>query len=340
MNATAQPKVHRGVIVPTVTPMCPDGSLDERAVRRIIDFMCDGGVQGIFVLGTTGEALNVPPAIGHRLVELAVQHTGGRALVYAGISAASLENSAAAGNAYLTLGVDAVVAHVPSDFEDHADEARHFFTELAERLAGDLIVYNMPLTTNVSLPIDVCKETSRRPRVIGIKDSENNAERLIELLRELGGQRNFSVFVGTGPLMAKGLLLGADGIVPSVGNLAPRLCRDLYDAAVAGDQDRAAACHARLMQVSSVYQSGRKLGHSLAALKGAMAAMGLCGPDMFPPLKTVTVTERRAIRDELIRMGLPVPDANSDEDTTSHWADNGRPGGRRSGIVPANPVQP
>jgi 4-hydroxy-tetrahydrodipicolinate synthase len=251
-----------------------------------------------------------------------------------------LENSAAAGNAYLTLGVDAVVAHVPADFEDHTDEARNFFSELAEQLAGDLIVYNMPLTTNVSLPIDVCKETSRRPRVIGIKDSENNAGRLIELLRELGGQRNFSVFVGTGPLMAKGLLLGADGIVPSVGNIAPRLCRDLYDAAVAGDKDRAAACHARLMQVSGVYQNGRKLGHSLAALKGAMAMLGLCGPDMFPPLKPVSVTERRGIRDELIRLGLPVPDAISDEDTTSHWADHGRPGGSWAGVVPANPLQP
>ena len=340
MKPTPQLKTHRGVIVPMVTPILPDGSLDEPATRRIIDFMCAGGVHGIFVLGTTGEALNVPAAVALRLVDLSVKHTAGRALVYAGISAASLDESAHAGNAYLKLGVDAVVAHVPSDFEQNPAAAQHFFSSLAERIEGDLIVYNMPLTTNVSLPIDVCKATSKRPRVIGIKDSENNGERLVELLRELGGQRNFSVFVGTGPLMAKGLLLGADGIVPSVGNIAPKLCCELYEAGAAGDRERAEACHARLMEVSGVYQKGRKLGHSLAALKGAMTALGLCGPDMLPPLKTVEAAERHSIHEELVRLGLPAQNGNADEDTTRHWTDHGRPGGGWSRAVPANPLQP
>jgi 4-hydroxy-tetrahydrodipicolinate synthase len=305
MKPTPQLKTHRGVIVPMVTPIHPDGALDESATRRIIDFMCAGGVHGIFVLGTTGEALNVPPAIALRLVALSVKHTAGRALVYAGISAASLEDSARAGNAYLKLGVDAVVAHVPSDFEQNPAEAQHFFSALAERIEGDLIVYNMPLTTNVSLPIDVCKATSKRPRVIGIKDSENNGERLVELLRELGGQRNFSVFVGTGPLMAKGLLLGADGIVPSVGNLVPDVCPKVCAAARKGDWTEVGKGAEHMSAVAALYQKGRTLAQSLAAIKGLLHLRGHCSPAVFPPLLPVSPAELDALRREAATFQLP-----------------------------------
>jgi 4-hydroxy-tetrahydrodipicolinate synthase len=132
----------------------------------------------------------------------------------------------------------------------------------------------MPLTTNVSLPIDVCKQTAQKPRVAGIKDSENNATRLGELLQELGGQNSFSVFVGVGALMAKGLLQGADGIVPSVGNLVPGLCRKFYDSVREGDAKATGLLHERLMAISATYQSGRNLGESLAALKAAMSWLG------------------------------------------------------------------
>jgi 4-hydroxy-tetrahydrodipicolinate synthase len=336
LKSIATPKNHRGVIVPMVTPITPDHGLDEAAFERIVDHLAAGGVHGVFVMGTTGEGPSVPNRMREQLVQCAVRSTCRRLLVYAGISDESIEESAAAGNRYFDAGVDAVVAHVPAYFEAHPEEAVHYYADLAGRLEGDLILYNMPLTTNVSLPIEVCKQSARRPRVIGIKDSENNAERLGHLLRELGGQEAFSVFVGTGPLMAKGLLEGADGIVPSAANLAPALCRQLFDRAVAGDAVRAEQLHVQFMELSGVFQRGRTLGQSLAALKGAMTWLGLCGPDVFPPLAATTAEERLALRDELVRMGLPVRGSHSDEDTTSDWIDDGRSGGSRPRALPAD----
>ena len=340
MNAATRIKDHRGVIVPMVTPITADGVLDEPAVGRIVDFLCTGGVHGVFVLGTTGEALSIPAAMRDRLVQLTVERVRGRALVYAGISADALPESVAAGNKYLKMGVDAVVAHVPGHFEKKPDQAWDFFAQLAEQLQGDFILYNMPLTTKVSLPIKLCKETAHRPRVIGIKDSENDAVRMVELLKELGDKKDFSVFIGTGPLMAKGLLLGAEGIVPSVGNIAPALCRELYDSAVRGDAAGTEALHKKLMAVSNIYQNGRKLGHSLAALKTAMTLLGLCGPEMLSPLKPVDAAEKAALRLKLIEFGFPVRDFHADEDKTSDWAHDGRPGGSRAGTLRASPVKP
>lgn len=303
---SVSPVTHGGVIVPMVTPVTPAGALDEPAVRRLLTHLEAGGAHGVFVLGTTGEGPSVPREMGERLVRTTVELARGRMLVYAGIGAVDLGAAVAAGNHFLELGADAVVAHAPARFEAQPEAALEFFAELSSRLEGDLILYNMPLTTRVSLPIALCKATAHRPRVIGIKDSENDAARMVELLRELGDKKDFAVFIGTGPLMGQGLLLGAEGIVPSVGNLAPALCRALYDAARAGDAARTNALHERLMAVSAIYQRGRTLPQSLAALKAALAWLGLCGPDMLPPLTALPERERLEVRDALMAEGFAV----------------------------------
>lgn len=318
-----------------VTPVTAAGELDVPAVRRIVEHLCAGGVHGVFVLGTTGEAPFIPAALRDQLVQKTVERVRGRALVYAGISTDSVPESVAAGNKYFTFGVDAVVAHAPARFENRPQEALQFFSELAAQLQGDFIVYNIPLTTRFSLPIALCKETAGRPRVIGIKDSENDAVRMVELLRELGDKKDFSVFIGTGPLMAKGLLLGAEGIVPSVGNLAPALCRELYDSAVRGDVTGTEALHRKLMAISGVYQNGRTLTQSLVALKAAMNWLGLCDPFMLPPAETAGSAERRAVREQLVALGFAVRELHADEQKTNDWPHDGRPGGSRSGVVPA-----
>jgi len=294
-----------------VTPVTPDTHLDEGAVARILAHLQAGRVHGVFVLGTTGEARSVPSAIRDRLVQLAVEESNKRTFVYAGINGSSAAESVATGNKYLRMGVDAVVAHIPARFEQHPQAVLKYFSELCEGLEGDLILYNIPLTTNLSLPIELCKETARRPRVIGLKDSENNAVRMVQLLRELGDQQGFSIFIGTGPLMAKGLLLGAEGIVPSVGNIAPGLCRELYDSAVRGDVSGTEALHRRFMEMSNLYQNGRELGHSIAMLKAAMSWMGLCGGSMLPPLKPVNEAESLELRERMIAAGLAVGESSA-----------------------------
>ena len=302
---SASGRNHGGAIVPMVTPLTPQGELDEPAVERLVDFLWQGRVHGVFVLGTTGEGPSVPREIRDRLVSLVTRYAGRRLLVYANVSEDMVRKSAEAGNRYFEMGVDAVVAHAPACYERQPEQSVRYFTELAQQLKGELIMYNMPLTTSVSLPLEVCREIASKPRVVGIKDSENNPERHQALLQRVGGLTSFSVFVGTAPLMASGLLRGARGIVPSVGNLAPGLCRELYDCASRGDKEGTEALNGKFLELAQVYQRGRTLGQSLAALKGAMAHLGLCGPDVFPPLKPVSAAQRKELGAELSRLGLP-----------------------------------
>jgi dihydrodipicolinate synthase/N-acetylneuraminate lyase len=121
------------------------------------------------------------------------------------------------------------------------------------------------------------------------------------LLERLGDARpDFSVLVGSSVLAAQGLALGADGIVPSQGNLIPALCRALYDRAVEGDRDGAEAYQQRLDAFTQLFVEGRSLAQSLGALKAMMGALGLCGPDVLPPLCPLSLEEQEVSRRQFL----------------------------------------
>ena len=287
---------HGGVVVPMITPVMKDGRLDEPAVDRLVDSLLAGGVDGIFVMGTTGEGAAIPRAYRRQLVERTAARVKGRARVFAGIGDAHPEEITA-GNDYLRIGVDAVVSRPPVSIP--AGDVGPWFQALLDGLDGPLLLYNMPLTTKVSIPLDAVENLAGHPRLAGIKDSENNPKRLEELLRRFGGKPDFSVFVGVGALMESGLRLGADGIVPSVGNLIPAVCRDLCAAARSGDWAGAGAAASRMSAVAARYQNGRTLNESLAVLKGALHLRGLCAPHVLPPLKPLTESQLEKLRNEM-----------------------------------------
>jgi dihydrodipicolinate synthase/N-acetylneuraminate lyase len=299
--STSHLSPHHGVIVPMVTPVTPDGDLDEIAVPRIVDHMVAGGVHGVFVLGTTGENASVPAAMRERLVLVTVAHVGERARVYAGIGSNCLVDSVAAAKAYASLGVDAVVAHLPTYYALSAEEQLAYFSALADQIDLPLLLYDIPATTHMTIPVEVVEKLSCHPNVVGIKDSSGDITRLTTLLERLGDARpDFAVLVGAVDLSAQGLALGADGIVPSQGNLVPPLCRALFDRAVEGDQDGAEACQQRLNALTKLFVEGRGLAQSLGALKAMMGALGLCDPEVLPPLRPPPLEEQDALRQQFL----------------------------------------
>lgn len=280
-----------------VTPVTPASDLDEPAVRRIVDHMVAGGVHGVFVLGTTGENTSVPAAMRERLIAATVAHVGERAGVYAGISSNCLADSVAAAKACARLGVDAVVAHLPTYYVLDAEEQFAYFDALADRIGLPLLLYDIPVTTHMVIPVEIVERLSRHPNIVGIKDSGGDVAHLTMLLERLGdGRADFAVLVGASVLSAQGLALGADGIVPSQGNLIPALCRALYDRAVEGDRDGAEAHQQRIDALTRLFVEGRSLAQSLGALKAMMGALDLCGPDVLPPLRPLSAEEQEALR--------------------------------------------
>lgn len=298
-----KPGKFHGNVVPLATPFTPEGKLDVAAAERIISRLLDNQI-GIFVLGTTGEAASIHGSLRTQLVDIAVQTTSGRVPVFAGVGDNCAADAIAAANSYLQQGVDAVVAHLPGYYQLEAAEMQAYFELLADSIRGPLLLYNIPQTTGMSVPVEVVDRVSGRGNVIGFKDSENAPGRAEAVAARLAGRPDFSLFMGVARHSVKALRLGFDGLVPSSGNLAPEQWRDLYAAARAGDWERAETLQAQLDDIARVFQRDRSLAQSLAALKVAMESRGLCGPTVLPPLRPLDDAARTTIRRELQALGL------------------------------------
>lgn len=289
-------KPYHGVVVPMVTPVTADEKLDEPATRRVIEHLIAGGVHGVFVLGTTGEAASISSKMGQKLVDVTVDQVGGRVVTYAGIGGNCLTDSVDAAEAYFRQGMAAVVAHLPSYYPLSPEEQFKYYTTLADRIPGPLMLYNIPKTTHLSIPVDVIAHLSGHPNIVGVKDSENDRDRLRALMQAVGKRSDFTVFVGVSALSQEALFLGADGTVPSPAHLAPELCVNLYKLAREGDVAGAKVCQAQLNEVAALYTENRTLGQSLAALKAALGELSLCGPSMLPPLHALSGAEQASLR--------------------------------------------
>jgi 4-hydroxy-tetrahydrodipicolinate synthase len=282
-----------------ITPFTDSGKLDEKSLSRVVGHLLAGGVDVIFVLGTTGEAASLSADMRSRLVAQTLEQVGGRVPLYAGISGNCLAESLAAAKEYLARGVDALVAHLPTYFPLSDQEQYHYFKALLDGVAGPVILYNIPQTTNMTISLDVVEQLSGHPNAAGLKDSSPDPARTAELLMRMGKREKFPIFMGHTAFAAQGLSQGAVGYVPSTGNLAPTLCRHLYEAAQAGELDRAARHQTALNTVGRVYQGNRSVGQSIAALKALMSEAKLCGPMVLPPLRTLDPPQRKQLLEGL-----------------------------------------
>lgn len=290
---------YQGVIVPMVTPFTMQGHIDTEAVGRIIEHLIAGGVDGIFVLGTTGEAASISMIEKETVVEAAVDYTKNRVRVYAGIASNCLAESVTMANRYVDLGADVLVAHPPYYYSLDDDEVYRYFMTLADSVVGPLMIYNIPKTTGISISIDIAEKLSRHERIVGFKDSENTPGRLEAAAERFSGRSDFAYVVGCAVLSAKTVGLGAAGIVPSSANLQPQLYKALFNHARNGNAAAANEFQEQTNLVSALYQKGRTLGQSLATLKAAMHILGFCGPTVLPPLETLHQEEIAQIRKQM-----------------------------------------
>lgn len=289
---------YRGVVVPMVTPVTEEGDLDVAAVRRIIEFFSISKVSPL-LMGTTGEGNSVSASNGQILVETAAKAAGGRVLIYAGLTGNCFSEQLQQAEAYTKAGADVIVATLPSYYALTDEQMYNYYKELADRITGPLMLYNILATTHMSIPVEVIRRLADHPNIVGLKDSERDLERMRQCVGISRDREDFAYFCGWAAQSAFSLSIGGDGIVPSTGNYMPEEFSRLYEAAVSGDMSTAERLQAETNETAKIYQAGRTLGQSLCALKVMMQAKGLCDPWMLMPLTRLSAEEENAIKAQL-----------------------------------------
>lgn len=269
--------------MPAVTPLNADLSLDVDAVRRLLGLFRRHEVQP-FILGTTGESASLPAGLKQEYVRLAGREKQEGDVLYVGIGSNCLSDSVEMARFAFGEGADVVVATLPSYYTLTEVQMEYYFEQLASKVGGPLMIYNIPATTHHSIPLSLIDRLSHHPSIVGTKDSERSEERLAASLSLWSSRPDFSHFLGWAAKSGYTLLNGGDGLVPSTANFSPAVYHDMEKAAEAGDVAKVEQLQALSDQLGNSYQTGKTLGESLGELKKIMQTQGLCQAYMMPPL--------------------------------------------------------
>jgi 4-hydroxy-tetrahydrodipicolinate synthase len=294
---TKKHKEYHGVVVPMVTPVKEDISLDQEAVEQICENCTRHGIS-LLILGTTGESPSVSRRDSKQLVKMVSAYLKGKAKTYACLTGNSVADNIEDAKVYIDSGADVIVSILPSYYPIRPEQMFSYYWQLADNLEFPVMIYNIPAVTNMSIPLETVKELSKHPYILGLKDSERDEQRILDGIQMFKHNPDFSYFVGYAALSTKALIEGADGIVPSTGNLVPSMFSSLYDHALQGNHEDAWLLQKQTDEIARIYQNGRSLGDSLQALKVMMSEMGLCKPYAIPPLQTCDPSSQEKIRTE------------------------------------------
>jgi dihydrodipicolinate synthase/N-acetylneuraminate lyase len=283
-------KKYKGIIVPAITPLTDEYNIDAVAVEKIFANFYEHNISP-FILGTTGESASLSLSVKKDYLKVVEKNKKAGTVLYAGVSSNVFEESLEFAKLCADNAVDAVAATLPSYYALNNAQMQKYFEDLADAIPLPLIIYNIPATTHMSIPLEVIDELSMHPNIVAVKDSERSEERLMKSLELWKDRRDFGHFLGWAGKSALALIGGSDGLIPSTGNLVPEIYSTMWDAFTENNFKEVYAMQNLSDKYGNLYQTDRTLGESLWALKFLMKEKGLCEDIVMPPLQPMSKEE-------------------------------------------------
>ena len=276
-------KLLRGVVPPVCTPFTADYEVDEKSLRKLINHLIDGGVHGLFVLGSTSEVAYLTDKRRADVIRIAIDETKGRVPVVAGAIDMTTFRVNDHVRAAVEAGIDGIVLTAPFYVRTHPEEiALHF--RLVKEACGDvpLYAYDIPVAANgVKLETSTVLKLAKEGVIQGLKDSSGNDAgiRAVVLGAQKLGLKEFVVLTGSELTVDSALMAGAHGVVPGIGNIDPAGYVRIFDYVAAGDYKAARAEQERLTEMFGLVDVGApsRMGRGSSALGAFKASLKLLG---------------------------------------------------------------
>jgi dihydrodipicolinate synthase/N-acetylneuraminate lyase len=286
----------RGIVPPLVTPLLDRDTIDVDGTRRLIDHVIRGGVSGIFILGTTGEAPSLSYRLRREFIELACQSAAGRVPVLAGVTDTSFVETVALAEFAKQAGVTTAVLSTPYYFPAGQTELARYIGQLVPELSLPLMLYNMPSLTKVWFEIDTLKELAQHQQIVGVKDSSGDIKYFEQLITLKQLRPDWSILIGPEHLTAEAVRLGGDGGVNGGANIYPELFTEVFQAADAGDENKLAVLQQRVEKLQAIYDVGKYASRHIKATKCALSLLGICSDHLAEPFNHFLPPERKQVK--------------------------------------------
>ncbi len=283
----------QGIVCPIATFLNHDETLDESAHRALLERIV-GHLDGILVMGTTGEFAMLTEKVGRRAVELTVEVVNGRIPVYVGIGDTGTQRVIEKLDFISSVGVDYAVVTTPYYYSIKDDKALlYHFEKIADKSKVPVLAYNIPQNTFNNIPPRVIHQLADHPNILGLKDSWGDMFQFQEYLT--ARSEKFSVFMGPEHLGAAALWLGADGIVSALANFVPELLQQLYMQVRSNDRAESLVTQRRITELARIFQ----YGVVSCVLKVALSRLGIGSEMAATPLPPCTEEQKSAIYQQL-----------------------------------------
>ena len=225
-----------GIFTPNLVPFDANGRINEGELRRMVNWLIEKGVSGLYPNGSTGEFIRLSLEERKRVIQIVAEESRGRVPILAGAAEANLDLILEVCRSYADLGCAAVSVTGPYYFKVSQESIEHFFRELAKRSPIDIVLYNIPQFSNeISVPV-VTRLAQDCPRIVGIKDSSRDFPRFLNTLHAIKPQRpDFSCLTGCEEILFPSLLMGADGGTIATSGVVPEVIMKLHRESVAGN---------------------------------------------------------------------------------------------------------
>ena len=289
-----------GSIVAIVTPMHADGSLDVPGLRRLVDFHVQEGTDAIVIVGTTGESPTVNFDEHCQLIRVAVDQATGRIPVIAGTGGNSTAEAIELTRFASQAGASAALSVVPYYNKPTQEGLYRHFRAIAEAVDIPVILYNVPGRTVADMSNDTALRLAAIPNIVGIKDATGNMDRGVELITR--APEGFAVYSGDDASACALILMGAQGDISVVANVAPRLMHEMCAAALAGQAIQARALNARLLGLHrQLFCEANPI-----PVKWACQQLGLIESGLRLPLTPLSPEYHERVRAALYQAGVGI----------------------------------
>jgi 4-hydroxy-tetrahydrodipicolinate synthase len=292
----AQARFH-GVFPYLVSPIRPNGEVNEEVLARLCDDLIAAGVHGLTPLGSTGEFAYLSREQRSRVVEAVVRAARGRVPVVAGVASTTTADAVAQAREYERLGCAGILAILEAYFPIADDGVFAYFQAIAEAVSLPVVLYTNPNFQRSDLSLPVIERLSRIANIGYIKDASTNTGRLLSILNRVAGR--MQVFAASSHIPVCVMMIGGVGWMAGPACVAPRQSVALYEACRRGDWTSAMELQRPMWALNQAFAK-----YNLAAcIKGALQLQGYeVGPPL-PPQAPLTAEGVEEVRRALVAVG-------------------------------------
>lgn len=260
----------KGIIVPIITPMNEDESVNEKELRSQVNRQIENGIHGIFTFGTNGEGYILDEKEKEQVLSIVVDEVRGRVPVYAGTGCISTRDTIRQSQMGKALGADVLSVITPSFAAASQNELYDHYRAVAEAVDMPIVLYNIPARTGNALSPVTVGRLSKIDNIVGVKDSSGNFDNMLQYIEQTRDRQDFSVLSGNDSLILWTLLAGGTGGIAGCANVYPENMVAIYNCFVSGDMDGARKAQDAIRSFRNCF----KYGNSNTIVKMAVELMG------------------------------------------------------------------